>query len=169
MPCSTASPTGPRIWVASETDVFTACRAARLFAERLGFSRVGAYQIATAASELAANMLLHAGCGTLLANALAANMLGANPLAASDHSGDGLGIELIAVDRGPGIADLSLALTDGFSTGQGLGCGLPGVKRLMDEFLIDSVPGLGTCVRTVKWLLPTPCRLEQAQDNHARR
>ena len=125
----------------AEHDVMAASRQARLLAERLGFSRSSAYQVATAASELAANLLLHAGGGRLLVN----------PLPAPDAGGLLPGLELCAEDDGPGIADLALALTDGYSTRQGLGCGLPGVKRLMDEFAIDSAPGRGTRVRAVKW------------------
>jgi serine/threonine-protein kinase RsbT len=128
------------ILVTTEPDVRAACRAARQLAELLGFSRSGAYHIATAASELAANVLLHAGGGWIHARALLDPQLN-----------DPLGLELLAQDQGPGIADVALALTEGYSTGNGLGCGLPGVKRLMDEFMIESVVGGGTCVKAIKW------------------
>lgn len=130
-----------RVAVGAEPDIMAACRQARQLAERLGFSRTGAYHVATAASELAANLWIHGGGGLFLAEAVVA-----------DLSGDRvIGIELRAEDRGPGIADLDLALTEGYSTGSGLGCGLPGVRRLMDDFSIDSGPGRGTRVRAVKW------------------
>lgn len=125
----------------AEHDVMSACRQARQLAERLGFSRTAAYHVATAASELAANLLIHAGGGLLMASPIT------DPIA----DGFSLGLELCAEDEGPGIPDLALALTDGYSTRQGLGCGLPGVRRLMDEFAIDSRPGRGTRVRAVKW------------------
>jgi serine/threonine-protein kinase RsbT len=131
---------GVRILIASEPDIMAASRQARLLTERLGFSRSAAYHVATAASELANNLLTHAGGG----------WLSANPL--DDRSGSGrLGLELLAEDEGPGIADPELALTEGYSTGGGLGCGLPGVKRLMDDFSLEPRPGGGTRVRAVKW------------------
>lgn len=127
--------------VNTEADIQIACRAARQLAERMGFSRITAYYIATAASELAANLLFHGGGGLLQAQTLTASHLTDAPL----------GLELCAEDHGTGIADLALALTEGYSTGKGLGCGLPGVKRLMDELMIDSAPGRGTCVKAIKW------------------
>lgn len=129
-----------QVQVTTEPDIQTASRAARKLAETLGFSRTAAYHIATAASELAANLLLHGGGGVLQARALA-----------GPRDDAPLGLELLARDQGPGIADLTLALTEGYSTSNGLGCGLPGVKRLMDDFAIDSAPGRGTCVTAIKW------------------
>ncbi|MCK7575002.1 MAG: anti-sigma regulatory factor [Chromatiales bacterium] len=128
------------VLIVSEPDVMSASRQARLLAERLGFPRSSAYHIATAASELANNVLTHAGGGWLRASA----RFDAPDLAA-------LGLELLAEDEGPGISDPQLALTEGYSTGKGLGCGLPGVKRLMDEFSLEPRPGGGTRVRAVKW------------------
>lgn len=125
----------------AEADVATASRSARTAAERLGFSRIAAYQIATAAAELASNLRLHAGGGRLRVTYGVLN-------APKDTR---LGLELCAIDRGPGIADLGLALRDGYSTAGGLGCGLPGVQRLMDTFAITSQLGQGTCVTAVKW------------------
>ena len=128
------------VLIVSESDVMSASRQARLLAERLGFSRSSAYHIATAASELANNVLTHAGGGRLRASAR------------RDHPDPAvIGLELLAEDEGPGIPDSELALTEGYSTGKGLGCGLPGVKRLMDEFSLESRPGGGTRVRAVKW------------------
>lgn len=122
--------------VESEAQVMEACRRARQLAEQAGFPQVAAYHVATAASELASNLLRHAGSGKFTAT------LQKNPV----------GIVLCAEDHGPGIADLARALEDGFSTQGGLGCGLPGVKRLMDEFTILSTPGIGTRVAATKWL-----------------
>jgi serine/threonine-protein kinase RsbT len=131
---------GVRVLIGSEPDIMAASRQARLLAERLGFSRSSAYHVATAASELANNLLTHAGGGLLSANVL------------DDNTGCGrLGLELLAEDEGPGIADAELALTEGYSTGSGLGCGLPGVKRLMDDFSLESRHGGGTRIRAVKW------------------
>ena len=126
--------------IASEPDVMAASRQARLLAERLGFSRSSAYHIATAASELAHNVLIHGGGGCLKVRAQFTH---------PDPSV--IGLELLAEDEGPGIADPELALTEGYSTGTGLGCGLPGVRRLMDEFSLEPRPGGGTRVKAVKW------------------
>lgn len=126
---------GIEIPIHGEHDVMDASRRARQLAERLGFGRAAAYHIATSASELASNLLIHAGGGLLRARALLAPQ----------------GLELIAEDRGPGIPDLELALREGYSTAGGLGCGLPGVRRLMDEFSIESRPGRGTRVQAIKW------------------
>ncbi|TCW39634.1 MULTISPECIES: anti-sigma regulatory factor [Marichromatium] len=120
----------------TESDVAAVCRVVRALAEHMAFSRSAAYSLATAASELATNLLIHAGGGQLQVAPL---------------PGMRAGIELLAEDHGPGIDDLRLALTDGYSTAGGLGCGLPGVERLMDLCDIDSVPGHGTRVRAVKW------------------
>ncbi|MFT5588662.1 MAG: serine/threonine-protein kinase RsbT [Bradyrhizobium sp.] len=124
------------IRIAIMADVATACRAARQVAEQTGFDRTRSYQIATAASELACNVLVHGGGGMVTVRAV------------TDRSG----IELLAVDRGPGIVDLALAIQDGYSTTGSLGCGLPGVERLMDEVVIESDAGRGTTVRASKWL-----------------
>lgn len=118
-----------------------ACRQARQLAEALGFSRTAAYQVAIAVSELATNLLVHAGGG----------LVQVNPIPHALPHGEPLGLELLAEDRGPGIFDLSLALTEGYSTRGTLGCGLPGVERLMDDLAIRSEPGNGTQIRAVKW------------------
>lgn len=133
----------PTQWISvrTETDIVLAVRMARCTAERLGFSRVAAYQIATAAAELASNLRLHGGGGEF----------GVSARLAPAGTAHDLELELCARDHGPGIADLALALRDGYSTAGGLGCGLPGVRRLMDGLAIESAPGLGTCVCAVKW------------------
>lgn len=122
--------------VAGESDVGEAARQARLAAVALGFPTVQSYYIATAASELAANLFVHAGGGVLRLSCPAERP----------------GLELLASDCGPGIADIDKALQDGFSTAGGLGCGLPGVQRLMDELEIDSRLGEGSVIRARKWL-----------------
>jgi len=124
------------VTVESEAHVMEACRRARQLAEQAGFLQTAAYHVATAASELASNLLRHAGGGQFTATL----------------QRDPVGIVLCAEDQGPGIENLALAMEDGFSTQGGLGCGLPGVKRLMDEFEITSTPGVGTWVSATKWL-----------------
>jgi len=123
------------VQVIKESDIAVAVRHARQVAESVGFSKVTASYVATAASELAANLFFHGGGGTFVARTLP----------------DRPGLELLASDNGPGIADIDKALQDGYSTTGSLGFGLPGVKRLMDEIEIDSQPNRGTTVRARKW------------------
>jgi serine/threonine-protein kinase RsbT len=103
----------------------------------IGLSLVDQTKLITAASELARNTIKYGGGG----------------LAHLDKLVDGLrqGVGLVFVDRGPGIPDLELALRDGYTTGGGLGLGLGGSKRLVDEFEIDTRPGEGTAIAVVKW------------------
>ena len=103
----------------------------------LGFSLVDQTKIVTAASELGRNTIQYGGGGQVFVTALA------------DSRRRGLRLEF--VDQGPGIADIAQALTDGFTTGGGLGLGLSGAKRLSDEFDIESSPGKGTRVTIVRW------------------
>lgn len=103
----------------------------------LGFSLIEQTKMVTAASELARNTLRYGGGGE------------AQIVSLSD--GHRRGLELSFIDRGPGIANLELALTDGYTSGGGLGLGLSGAKRLADEFAIDSTPGKGTTVTIAKW------------------
>ncbi len=112
-------------------------QAVRQKAIELGFSLVDQTKIVTAASELARNTLIHGGGG----------------LATIEIVGDGgrRGVRLVFEDRGPGIADIALAMRDGFSTGGGLGLGLSGAKRLSNEFAITSSPGGGTRVVITRW------------------
>ncbi len=121
--------------IRNESDISEAVRQSRAMAGRLGFSTTSAYYIATAASELAANLWIHAGGGMITLQRHGAR-----------------GMELMTVDNGPGIADIDKALEEGFSTANGLGCGLPGVKRLMDELDIASYPGVRTEIKARKWL-----------------
>lgn len=107
-------------------------------AQQLGFTRGAAYRLATAVSELATNLVFHA--------------VGGGVIHLSPVTRDGrVGIEVVAEDHGPGIADLALAMTDGHSTNGGLGSGLPGCRRLVDEFEIQSAAGQGTRVMVRLW------------------
>lgn len=125
-----------QVMINNEAHIAEAAREARQLAAYIGFGTVQAYYIATAASELASNILYHAGSGVLSIAALKERP----------------GLELLARDQGPGIAEIDKALEEGYSTAGTLGCGLPGVQRLLDELEIDSQPGCGTTVRGVKWL-----------------
>lgn len=118
-----------------ESDIAQAARSSKQVALAVGFSESESYYVATAASELAANTLFHGGGGTF-------EVRGLTPRP---------GVELVATDHGPGIADLDLAMREGYSTSDSLGCGLPGARRLMDELNITSQPGEGTAVVARKW------------------
>ena len=126
--------------VTGEEGIVAARQQAREAAKDLGFGLVDQSRIATAISELARNVVRYAieSRGEVLIRALA-------------PSEKGIGIEMIVRDNGPGIANVEQALRDGFTTGTGLGMGLPGTRRLMDEMTIDSTPGRGTTVTIRKW------------------
>jgi len=110
----------------------------RRLARALGFSPTDQTRLATVASELARNVVKYAGHGRLIAQ----------PITDSDGR---TGLRLIFEDTGPGIYDLAAAMRDGFSTGGGLGKGLPGSRRLVHEFQIESSPERGTRVSVVRW------------------
>jgi serine/threonine-protein kinase RsbT len=118
-------------------DVVRARQAVRDWANRLGFSLVDQTKLVTAASELARNTVLHGGGGHLHLEAII--------------NGTRRGLRLTFEDKGPGIADMQLALKDGFTTGSGLGLGLSGARRLSNEFDIASRPGEGTRVTIARW------------------
>jgi serine/threonine-protein kinase RsbT len=126
-----------KVAIKSERDIVVARQKGRTLATDLGFSLGNATLIATAISELARNIISYAGSGEISMEVV--------------RNSDRTGILIIASDRGPGIPDLPLALRDGFSTSGSLGIGLPGARRLMDEFAIDSEPGRGTIVTVTKW------------------
>jgi serine/threonine-protein kinase RsbT len=128
-----------RVAIHSDQDIVTARQEARALATRIGFSQGDATIIATAVSELARNIVSYAGKGQITLS----------PMHVSSHRG----MSVVASDSGPGIGDVSLAMRDGFSTSGSLGLGLPGVRRLMDEFDIASSPGEGTVVTVKKWKL----------------
>lgn len=127
-----------RVLVGSDADIISARHQGRELADAIGFPASELALIATAISELARNVLTYAGRGEIVVDAI--------------NSGERAGILLIAKDDGPGIANVEQALQDGYSTGGGLGLGLPGVGRLMDELEIDSAPGQGTTVTARRWL-----------------
>ena len=124
------------IMVVDECDIAKAARGARNIAEMAGFNKNDSYYVATAASELAANMYFHAGGGLFEAYVVGKNQ----------------GVEIVATDQGPGINDINQAMHDGFSTTGSLGCGLPGVQRLMDEMEVTTKSGCGTSVVARKWV-----------------
>lgn len=126
-----------RVPVASDNDLVTARREGRATAERVGFSKCDATLVATAISELARNIVTYASSGEILIG-----------VARTEKR---RGIVVIARDGGPGIVDIDLALREGYSTSGGLGLGLPGVRRIMDEFRIESANGRGTTVTVTKW------------------
>lgn len=123
--------------VKTPDDVVRARRAVRTHALDIGFSLVDQTKIVTAASEIARNTLDYGGGGTL-------------DLGIVRH-GARRGLRLVFADQGPGIPDIERALTEGYSSGKGLGLGLGGAKRLCNEFDIKSAPGQGTIVTLVRW------------------
>lgn len=130
-------PKAETINITTSADIVRVRQAVRQMAVELKFSLVDQTKIVTAASELARNTLDYGGGGTVEMEALEAF--------------NRKGLRLIFSDQGPGIPDLELALKDGFTTGGGLGLGLSGTKRLMNEFEIVSRVGEGTCVTIIKW------------------
>lgn len=123
--------------IKTDADVVQARQRARILAEPLRFSSSELTLIATAISEVARNIVSYAGRGNIILSLI--------------QKGKRRGIQVIAKDDGPGIPDVALALEDGYSTSRGLGLGLPGSKRLMDEFELVSAVGKGTRVTMVKW------------------
>jgi len=126
-----------RVPIASDVDVVTARQQGRSVAADAGFSSGDQTVIAAAISELARNILMYARRGEIALNVVT--------------NGDRQGVVVIARDQGPGIPDVGRALQDGYSTSGGLGLGLPGARRLMDEFDVSSVVGKGTTVTMKKW------------------
>jgi len=126
------------IRIRGEMDASTAVLDSNEFANSIGFGDTPSRMIATAVSELARNILKYAGTGEIQLRAA--------------EKGHQRGIEIVAVDRGPGIEDLDTAMRDHFSSGGTLGLGLPGVERMMDDFEIESDSGEGTRVTAHKWI-----------------
>ena len=126
-----------RVAIRSDQDIVGARQKGRTIAAELGFSSADATLIATAISELARNIVSYARRGEIKLRTIQNSVR--------------QGIMVIASDQGPGILDVAQALRDGFSTSGSLGLGLPGVRRLMDEFEIASKPGQGTTVTVKKW------------------
>ena len=126
-----------RVSVSSDADVVAAREKGRELSAKLGFSSIDLTLIVTAISEVARNIILYAEKGEIVLRL--------------DSNAGHRGIVVVASDQGPGIPDLELAMRDSFSTGNGLGLGLPGARRLMDEFEIESEISKGTTVVMKKW------------------
>jgi len=126
-----------RVPVTHESDVVVVRREVRTLASTLGFSSGELAVIATAVSEIARNIVVYAKRGEVVLSLV--------------ENGARKGVRVVARDYGPGIPDLSLAMKDGWSTAKGLGLGLPGARRLMDEFDVVSEVGKGTIVTMTKW------------------
>ena len=135
-----------RVEVRSTIDIVTARQQGRELAMELGFTGAEITLIAAAISEIARNILDHAKRGEVLLSFI--------------HQGGHRGLQVVAQDQGPGIADISQAMQYGFSTRRGLGVGLPGAKWLMDDFEIESTIGKGTKVTMRKWLKNAQSRIE---------
>ena len=127
--------------ITQESDIVLARQSARQFAIDAGFAAMDQSRITTAVSELARNVVRYATDGR-----------GEVRLRHVEGTGGEAGIEIVVSDGGPGIRDVQQAMQQGFSSGKGLGLGLGGTKRLMDDMEIDSAPGKGTTVTIRKWL-----------------
>ncbi len=128
--------------VKNEWGIVAARQMGRTLSKEVGFGIVDQARLATAISELARNICLYANSGEICLEIVEE----------STGLGTRKGIRVTARDQGPGIKDIRQAMADGFTTSGGMGAGLPGVKRLMDDFIIDSVDGKGTIIVTTKWL-----------------
>jgi serine/threonine-protein kinase RsbT len=126
-----------RVAIRTDADVVTARQEARTMGAALGFTSTDLTLLATAISEIARNITTYAGEGEVALRVI--------------REGARQGIEVEATDEGPGIANVELAMQDGYTTGNGLGLGLPGTRRLVDDFELDTTPGAGTRIRMVKW------------------
>ena len=132
-----AHPVTGSLPIRDNLDVVTCRQTVRQLARELNFSVTGETMLVTAASELARNTLIHGGGGAFSWEVLS--------------DGARRGLRLTFEDNGPGIPDLQRAMTNGWSSGNGLGLGLPGAKRLVNEFEVRSIPGQGTRVVVARW------------------
>lgn len=121
----------------SDVDIVAARRGVTEWAREIGLTVLDRTKVVTAASELARNTVTYGGGGVMSLEIV--------------HDGKREGLRLAFEDKGPGIADIDRALEDGYSTGGSLGIGLPGARRLVNEFEVTSTPGVGTCVTIVRW------------------
>jgi serine/threonine-protein kinase RsbT len=126
-----------RVPIEKDDDVVVARSKARELATELGFTGTDLTLLATAISEIARNITAYATRGEVCITTV--------------QRGARSGVKVVASDNGPGIADLEMALRDGYTSGKGLGLGLPGARRLMDEFDVDTEVGRGTTVTMLKW------------------
>lgn len=131
-------PDDVNVAIERETDIVTVRRKGRELAGAIGFGSTEQTIIALAISEIARNIVSYAKRGDITLSRV--------------DSGGRRGIAIVARDEGPGIANIELAMRDGYSTGKSLGIGLPGAKRVMDDFELASTPGKGTTVTMKKWL-----------------
>jgi serine/threonine-protein kinase RsbT len=125
------------VQIGSDADVLLARQTGRKVAERVGFAGSDLTMISTAISELARNIIRYARTGEVVVSTIS--------------DGGRVGVMVVARDSGPGIPDIDLAMRDGYTTGSGMGLGLPGARRLMDEFAIFSEVSEGTTVVMKKW------------------
>ena len=132
-----AGPEADELPIRTEGDIVLVRQAVRARVVALGFGLVDQTKMITAASELARNTLIYGGGGLARLETL--------------HAGPRTGVRVTFEDAGPGIADIELALRDGYTTGHGLGLGLSGARRLVNEFAIESTAGVGTRVAITKW------------------
>ncbi|HTL37322.1 MAG TPA: anti-sigma regulatory factor [Kofleriaceae bacterium] len=126
-----------RVQIEREADIVLARQAGRQLAAQLGFTTTDQTLIATAISEVARNIVVYAQQGEIV-------------LTRADEAGR-VGIQVVAIDNGPGIDNKEMAMRDGYSTKNSLGLGLPGARRLMDDFALESEVGHGTTVTMKKW------------------
>lgn len=129
--------TSETLAVRQDSDVIQLTGHVRQQAVSIGMGTLDQTKMSTASSELARNMLIHGGGGTVQVEQVSENLK--------------KGIRLVFADNGPGIADVEQAMQSGYSTGAGMGLGLPGAKQLADEFVLNSVVGEGTTITIVKW------------------
>ncbi|MFF6814442.1 anti-sigma regulatory factor [Streptomyces sp. NPDC012403] len=142
----TAAGVEARLPIRSDMDLVWVRQHVRQAAARLGFGLVDQTKLVTAASELARNTLVHGGGGLMEA--------------AHVTAGGAEGLRLAFSDTGPGIPDLDRALSDGYTSGGGLGMGLGGARRLVHDFEVETAPGSGTTVRVTSWVARPPRRRE---------
>ncbi len=133
---------GTRLPIRSDMDLVWVRQHVRQAAAELGFSLVDQTKLVTAASELARNTLVHGGGGEMVASHVS--------------TGQNHGLRLTFSDTGPGIDDLDRALSDGYTSGGGLGMGLGGARRLVHDFTVETTPGSGTSVRVTSWVSRPP-------------
>ena len=145
-----------RVPIGDDADLIVARAQGRALATQQGFSRTDATLVATAISEVARNIVVHAGHGEIV-------------LCAVDE-GWRVGLQVVARDEGPGIRDVEALARRGFTAGHGLGLGLPGARRLMDDFEVASAPRGGTTVTMVKWRVRDELGdLRTRRERHGRR
>jgi serine/threonine-protein kinase RsbT len=125
------------VWILNEWDIIEARSLGKTAAKELGFNAVDQAKVTVAISELARNIFKYAGRGQIHL--------------CQQFSESNTGLQVLAIDQGPGM-DIEKVMIDGYSTSGGLGCGLSGVKRLMDDFTVTSSPEAGTSILTSKWL-----------------